>query len=67
MKYYELMILKYATDQSYLETAKAYYAIFDTPSVQTAETVSTGRAQPGVGVPSDSTRCRNLYSFHTPR
>jgi|EP01043_Picozoa_sp_COSAG02_P011634 26S proteasome regulatory subunit N5 len=34
VRYYDLMIQKDTQDKAYLEIAKSYYAIFDTPSVQ---------------------------------
>eukprot|EP01045_Picozoa_sp_COSAG04_P049839 COSAG04_NODE_19856_length_406_cov_3.029316_1_plen_135_part_11 len=34
VKYYTLMIQKDTQDKAYLEIAKSYYAIFDTPSVK---------------------------------
>ena len=34
VRYYDLMIQKETQDKAYLEIAKSYYAIFDTPSVQ---------------------------------
>ena len=34
VKYYTLMVQKDTQDKAYLEIAKSYYAIFDTPSVQ---------------------------------
>ena len=51
VKYYELMIQKHAIDKSYLESAKAFYAIFDTPSVQVRR---QGRRQDDQPLPSAS-------------
>eukprot|EP01050_Picozoa_sp_SAG11_P011726 SAG11_NODE_1260_length_5357_cov_3.137505_4_plen_362_part_00 len=66
VKYYELMIKKHATDKSYIEIAKAYYAIFDTPSVQKdLPEFSHNYVQRWPEVRVDKTQCANKNPRHT--